>query len=261
MGHYKENIQNIQFSYDLSYVVYYINEVETACEAFAHEFVISLMENLLPDFTKLSINKFLFEENLKKIKHLYEIRKTNYNTMIEKALPHIVLKTAIKQQFYLDKFKALVNKNIEKFRNQLPDMDFIRQIVNTMDNLVMSFSIHENLEILNELKDFCDEKSYDMPILSTFFVKCLNYPNYVVKKEDIKKLLTFVNINKQAFSFKEIKVDKESLKRTIIELTFGSYDNRFDDYILNNSLVKDNYMLCKTYNTFLKNQEKNDLMR
>lgn len=243
---------------EYQYYLYFVNESETACEDFAYNYVLSLMKQAYTKFKTVNVESLIFNGNIDKIQKLYDIRKQTYEKINSCILPQLKIKIAIKQEELLYAFYGICNKHIKTNGNAMPNMEIIEKLINIQAQLFTSFTINENFAVLDDLKKFCAAKAYKMPLLSACYVECLNCDNYVVKEEDIKELLNYVNRNHQAFSFTDLKLNEQNLKETIIKISFGSYDKDFENSFLNNNLIRDNYALCKAYKSFINSKIKKD---
>jgi len=255
-GFYKENIQNLNIDDTaVDYFIYFANITETTCDNFGYEFVIDLMEEALSKFKEQSVDLFLFNENLKKMKELYKTRQETLLQINNTLMPTVTLDTAIMQEKALYEFKSYVNFIIKhKVKVELAHLE---KLTDLQTKIFISFSINKNFEVLNELKDFCYLNSGKMQSLFYFYTNCLNHPGYTVTKQDIEKMLTIVDIRNERLMFSDLKLDEESLKKTIIEIKFKKFDKNFEKSYFNTFLVtKDSHSLCEVYKAYLLSKEK-----
>lgn len=208
--------------------IYATNENEFLADMFAYNTILEFIELALTKISKNSIEYSLLNLRKQRFEKLIELRKTLVEKYNEIEMPTIIEKTKQQQEeMFLEIQKEILiiqnNPNYASF-------DKYMEMINKTKDLFLSFSIYENLEILERIRQYSLQASQKLFYPMFLYLECINYPNYVVNLEDIKNVVDIFKKFRSEFELKDIKIERPSLVENLIKLEFKEYDKNFENY-------------------------------
>jgi len=235
---------------DTFLVTYNTNECEYGANKFSYQYVLDLIEQSKKQIEPKYIEYHLLNIASRKIQLTEKTTDKIYNKYKQHYLPIIINKTKVKQKEWFNTFKKCVEK-IYKNKDAAQNENFLKNVLSLTNKLYCSFSIFENIEILQTMQNIVYKHCNNNVFNSFLYIELLNYCNYVVTEKDIKKLNNVLKCLEMSVPLKEIKLESQNLKEHLINANFNNYDKNFENFTNINNIA-DYKNLINTYNTYLK---------